>query len=526
MALALLVSCANSEGTLQATILGPANAAPAPGASFVLQGQVTFGGIPMDPGRYAYQWLKDGREIPGAVSSSLSLSPVALTDAGSYRLRVTAGSAGTLFSQDYELEPGDESWVVTSGADDGPGTLRQVLAAAGSAAGVNAIRFELPPADLWTIQLRSALPPISGNLRILGPASPPLEVDGGGRCRPFFQNGGSLTLDGFTVTGGLGKGGDAPGGGGGAAGMGGALFINSGAVTLRHMTFRGNTAQGGTSRPGSDAENGGGAGFGGDSPAAGGNGADGGFLGGKGGEGHLDGTATTDDGGGPATGGDGAGGGAARGGLLTDPVAGWADNLPGGDATFGGGGGFSLGPLGGGGGGSTFGGGGGASGGRAQGVFFPGIAAGAGGIFGGDGALGADGIGGSGGGGGGMGGAVFLRDGALSLIQCTFLDNAARPGGGGEAGLGKGGALFIYPFDESAPFDLAMLQAQTYAGNLATDVVEDRSFDNDDYYVAQTLLAIKPGSPLDLLYRRYKQDRKLGRVPGWLSPFNVPDPAP
>ena len=48
--------------------------------------------------------------------------------------------------------------------------------------------------------------------------------------------------------------------------------------------------------------------------------------------------------------------------------------------------------------------------------------------------------------------------------------------------------------------------------NRASDAgVEDNSFDNDNTYIAQTIIAaIERGSPLALLYRRYRLERSLG----------------
>jgi hypothetical protein len=118
--------------------------------------------------------------------------------------------------------------------------------------------------------------------------------------------------------------------------------------------------------------------------------------------------------------------------------------------------------------------------------------------------------GGRGGGGCGAGGALFFRRGSLELHQCAFLGNRALGGGGGEPGLGKGGAIFVYRWTEGGALDLKQLAAQTYQDNAAQDLVEDASFDNNDFYVAQTILAFKRGSPLDLAYRRYRLALKLG----------------
>jgi hypothetical protein len=335
---------------------------PHPGDSVVLDAWALAGGTSSPTDSYTYQWFKDGQALPGATGATLPFPQVALADAGSYRARITGrGPMGggrialahsVMFTAPFELEPADQVRVVTRTADTGAGTLREALEAVASQPVaqdvVTGIRFELPPLEAPVIWLHSPLPPITRNVRILGPPGGLLEVDGAGAHRPFFVDGGEVILDNFQVVHGLAKGGNATGGGGGAAGMGGGLFLNKGAVTLRRMTFQGNGAVGGASAPGSDGENGGGGGFGGDSPAQGGAGGDGGFLKGRGGAGYLDGTTTTDAGGGPAVGGDGAGGGAARGGLAETPLALWADNLPGGTGTFGGGGGFSVGPLGGG----------------------------------------------------------------------------------------------------------------------------------------------------------------------------------
>jgi hypothetical protein len=460
-----------------------------------------------------YQWFKDGQPISGANSPTLDLGPVTSQNAGSYQVLVTDGQS-SVETKAFDLEPVEDLWVVTSTADSGPGTLRDILGQANAdpAPGVHGIGFNLAGEGPYSITLQSALPPITGNVCILNNTAYGLTVDGGGVCRPFFLNGGTLVLDYFTVANGLGKGGAGLGGGGGAAGMGGGLFMNSGSLTLRQMSFLGNQALGGSSSPGSDGSNGGGGGFGGDSPASAGQGADGGLLQGDGGLGLGGGSGQ--GAGSPAVhGAGGGGGGAARGGLLTVPVADWfLDNLPGGDGSFGGGGGYSVGPLGGGG-GSTFGGGGGGSG--SQLFNLPGGSRSEAGFFGGDG-----GKTGQGGGGGGMGGAIFLREGSVAIYQCTFADNHAIPGAGDETGggtqalaEGKGGAVFIYPYEDvnSTQLYVNLLQAQTYVGNTATDLVEAPQFDNDNYYIAQDLLpGIKPGSPLWLLYQRYHQAMKLG----------------
>lgn len=491
--MALALACGGSrQGPLRIDLAPPANAMPAPGDRVVFLVSAQGGDSP------SFQWFRNGQPIAGARSASLVVFPVAPGDAGSYQAQVTDGTT-SLETAPFVLEPVDRSWVVTSAADSGPGTLRDILAQANGAPGLNGIQFRLAGTGLIT--LRSVLPAVTGRICMLGPYGGPFTVDGGGACRPLFLDGGALVLDNFTLAHGLGKGGDGLGGGGGAAGMGGAIFMNAGSLDLRRMTFLGNQAQGGDSRPGGDGENGGGGGFGGDSPASGGQGADGGLLGGTGGLGALDGSQ---GGGAPAVGGTGGGGGgAARGGPLDTTPANWLDGGLGGDGGFCGGGGFSVGPLGIGG-AAGFGGGGGGSGGGFLGTVLPGGGGGESGVFGGEGSVGDGVLPGRGGGGAGLGGALFLREGTLVMYQCQFIDNHALPGAVGDPQApaeGKGGAVFIYAHDDesaSAAF-LKQLQAQTFSLNAAADQVENSVLDNDDYYIASVLLPeVKRGATAKL----------------------------
>jgi hypothetical protein len=380
----------------------PATPLPILGTRAVFQETVSRGSTTLaaDAPGVAYQWLRDGQELAGASSAQLVLAGLTATQAGSYQVRVTEGG-DTVTSTAYALQPVDRAWVVTSLADSGSGSLRAVLAQANAAAGLNGIRFQLGTGAAPVLTLASALPPVTGQVCIQGPAplgaSGALVLDGGGQ-RPFFVDGGILLLTQLTVRGGIARGATATGGGGGAPGMGGGLFINRGAVTLRQMVFQGNQALGGAGGAGGDGSAGGGAGFGGANPATGGTGAGGGLLDGVGGAGVLDGVAN-----GYAGDGDGAGGGAVRGGLLTTPVASWAHDRAGGAGAWGGGGGFSLGPRGGGGNGG-FGGGAGGSGGSFEVtistgsgpelIFLPGAGGGSSLAFGGDGGAGAAGVGG------------------------------------------------------------------------------------------------------------------------------------
>ena len=499
--LGLVLGCTprgRSDLPLNVTLLPPATAMPTLGSHVVFGLDIHAGA------EVQIQWSLDGVNLLGANSAILDLFPVARGNAGSYQARVSDGTT-TLFTPPYILEPVDQFWVVRSLADSGPSTLREVLGKADGFPGLNGIQFEIATqATAWVITLASDLPPLVGNICILGPSPQPITLDGNGH-RPFFVQSGTLILDQLRVINGLGKGGNSSGAGGGAAGMGGALFINNGSVFLRRMLFQGNKAVGGDSGLGGDGENGGGGGFGGDSPLTAGNGGGGGALGGIFGSGYLDPSTNGQQGGGLADG-DGAGGGATRGGTALMAQGDWVPDLPGGSGLFGGGGGFSVGPIGGGGNGGDPGGGGGGAGGSflfnllsdplATPTLFQGGSSSRGGTFGGDGGKG-DGIlnTGQGGGGAGLGGAIFFRDGSLNLFACSFVGNQALPGQGNplSPALGKGGALFIYQHDLNSmvpTFNVRMLEAQSYSLNTCTNQPGDpdinTNYDNSNFYVAMT----------------------------------------
>ena len=237
--------------------------------------------------------------------------------------------------------------------------------------------------------------------------------------------GGSLTLKGIELTGGLAQGGSGADDGGGGAGMGGAIFAHGGTVTLLDSLLQGNRAQGGA-----------GGGQTGDGQGGGGG------LGGSGGAGGPLFSMVTSGGGGgmqgngaSSTGSDNGAGGGPNGGSA---------GAPGG---YGGGGGGS--PLGANGG---FGGGGG--GGQydegGSGGFGGGAGAGASGFAGFGGGTGF--ANGGGGGGDGMGGAVFTLGGNLTVTGSTLSANTASGGGGGPAangasaglpGQGDGGGIYV-----------------------------------------------------------------------------------
>ncbi len=310
----------------------------------------------------------------------------------SFSDRVSAFKAAAVAGFDGSAPTSSPLAIQVSNLDDsGPGSLRDLVATSPSGTTI------IFPRVKGKITLLSRIL-INKNLTIQGPGQGIVTIDGAGKTRLFFIQGGNVSISLLTLSNGLAKGGNASGGGAGA-GMGGAIFQNGGSLTLTQVTVQNNRALGGDQVPGNAL---GGGGFGGNAPLNG-NGAGGGDLGGAGGVVNFNGFG--------GNGGDGAGG-----------ATGF--NQPGNGGFAGGGGGF-----GGSGGKGGFGGGGG---------------------FGGadiGGGIGGFGGGGNGAGGGaGFGGAIFIRSGSLTLVNVGLFSNTAAGGSGnfgGTRGQGKGGALFI-----------------------------------------------------------------------------------
>ena len=218
----------------------------------------------------------------------------------------------------------------------------------------------------------------------------------------YVSSTGTLTLSDLTLTGGVARGGAGSGSyggqGGGGAGMGGAIFVNEGTLGIHRVTLTGNQAIGGVGRV----------------PTIGycGSGGGGSPNGGSGGNPSFtnDGSPAGDGGNG-GFGGGGGGGGCAWGGEAGD----------GGDGGFGGGGGS----------------GGGNNGGSGT----PG-AGGLRGVGAEDGSPGTSVSGGTGGDGAGFGGAVFNKEGNVTVNNSTLSGNTAQGGGAGASG--GGGAIMNY----------------------------------------------------------------------------------
>src|SRR5262249_19292022 len=101
-----------------------------------------------------------------------------------------------------------------------------------------------------------------------------------------------------------------------------------------------------------------------------------------------------------------------------------------------------------------------------------------------------------GGGGAGLGGAIFIRNGALTLINTTFTNNAATgglagaAGNGATAGQGKGGALFALNDGVNGTATArSLFAAPSFRGNTAADAgtVITNPQDNNDVFGTLTV---------------------------------------
>ncbi|TNE68897.1 T9SS type A sorting domain-containing protein [bacterium] len=325
-------------------------------------------------------------------------------------------------------------YFVTNTLDDNVGSgqygsLRYVLNTINTAAPEATTVVDMSKIS-GTITLTSDLPAINYDMQINGPGSGSLTISGNNLYRPFFIGSGltpftpeipaapTVTMQGLAVTNGYGKGGNAYSIGGGGAGMGAAIFVNDGNVTLNNMLFEDNTVQGGASY---SAGGGSGQGGGFASDALNSNGGYSGYLGGNPGVelGESGGVGAGGNSGRP----NGGHGGFAAGGGSGAVVTQQSDPINGGNGGFGGGGGAAAEP---------------------NGIWLertPGVSA-----FGGGSAT-YSGSTNYGGGGAGMGGAVFNRSGQVFIQNSVFNRNTAIGGIGGQNteinnGKSYGGAIF------------------------------------------------------------------------------------
>jgi hypothetical protein len=358
------------------------------------------------------------------------LTPTANGIAGAYQITATATVGGNTFQTSFVAANVNTAnavgacQVTTANDDFSPGSLRYQVAACGKG-GTITFASGISTANLSVIQDI----PLTQDLTIDGGDG--VTINGNGGSRIFFIAGGTITLKNLTLANGVAAGGSggmgSGGGGGGAAGMGGAIFVNAGSLVINNVTFTGNTAVGGgggSALSGFFSGGGGGTGGPGGSSASGinGNGGGGGDFGSTGGGG----TGGVQNGSG-----DGAGGGNTGAGAF---AAGGSGSVTSGAGGFGGGAGGAL------------------------------SMAAAGGTFAGSG--GPISPNGGGFGGAGLGGAIFVRNGALSLTGATFTSNSANGGtsqSGGSNGEGKGGALYI----SSTASAVSTLALPTFGANSA-----------------------------------------------------------
>jgi len=371
--------------------------------------------------------------------------------------------------------------AIDNGDDSVNGSLSWAIRQANVAAGDDTITLTT---DVTIQNVMTNL--INSNVEIEGNSH---TVSGNSQFRPFFVLSGTVTLRNLTVSDGHANGGYGSGGG---AGLGGALFVYDGSVTVENVAFSNNAAVGGD---GGNA--GGGGGMAGNSSNAGGGlfAASTGNDGGYGGNGNYGGSGGNNGGG---------SGGFGRRWRLRQCCP--PDSAQGGRGGFGGGGGFAFwdgNELDGGaayGGHGGFGGGGG----RALGDWSLG---GHGGFGGGGGGSsreygGHSGFGGgngsySGGGAAGFGGALFAKKGTVMLNNVVFNNNSASNGLGGlwgaEDGEGRGGAIFICTAEEGGSGCSAVINDcgnNSFSGNTATTGENDIFGTLNSVYCEPTLVTL------------------------------------
>jgi hypothetical protein len=341
--------------------------------------------------------------------------------------------------------------------DNKSGSLRDAIQWAEKNSGRDTIKFNIAA----PIYIGSSLPTlVKGNdIDFIGSGN---FIDAGLASQIITVDGANVSFSKLTFKGGYAKGGDGNNGGGGGLGAGGALFINSGNVTVNNVTFSynkalggnayGNAGSGGTDTssystyiPGANSSSGG---------------SSGGLNGGKGVSGGSGGDAGKNGNDGNYGGdfGVGGGGGGGGGGSYSSMYA--AFNYNGGNGGVGG---------------WTYYGGGGGGGGGAGGNYGAGGAGGLGFNGGGNGANANGQVGGQGGGGAGLGGAIFVNSGAtLTLQGSSFENNLVLGGDGANKGQGIAGNIFVR--EQNTKNVLVNYEGSNLNDNLAIDA-------DDNFYL-------------------------------------------
>jgi hypothetical protein len=205
----------------------------------------TSSGLSLTLGTSGVTEVDMGQDTGGFGQVVTGLSP----QTGYSFVAFATNSIGTGYSaaSTFVTTSAPSSLVVTTTSDalnpgNGLTSLRQAINYADSLSGDQTITFSSLFNTPQTITLNSSLgmldvtkvAGLSGSITIDGPGAGLLSVSGGSATRVFYQNGGTATLSGLTVTGGAGGGGN-----------GGGIFKKSGVLTLTDSTVSGNTGSGG-----------------------------------------------------------------------------------------------------------------------------------------------------------------------------------------------------------------------------------------------------------------------------------------
>ncbi|MCX6854658.1 MAG: Ig-like domain-containing protein [Verrucomicrobia bacterium] len=185
--------------------------------------------------------IPDGQLTATVTLTALTETPNPAEAAETARLNVVSSSAYVIGTPaDATVTITENSFLVTTTADSGTGSLRQAVLNGNSIAGADTITFD--PSVTGSITLTSGSMEISSALTIQGPGANVLAVNGGGTDRIFFVIGNSdKTISGLTITNGHAVGSDNNGGGGAIFNAGGGPMVST-TLTLDSCAITGSTA--------------------------------------------------------------------------------------------------------------------------------------------------------------------------------------------------------------------------------------------------------------------------------------------